>query len=437
MPISVAIIGSGPSAFYTADALLECGQDVRVDIIERLPAPFGLIRYGVAPDHQTTKNVSRAFDKTAREAPVSFFGHVEVGRDVSVSELKSMYDAVVVAMGAPHDRPLGIPGENKAGVVGSAAFVGWYNALPEFRDLNPGLNVKSVAVIGMGNVAIDVCRVLVKTRAEMAHTDIADYALDAIQAAPITDVYMFGRRGPVEAAFTNVELREMGKLDQAVPVVKAEHIPADSSAVADLSERDRRLKERNLATLREFTLLKADSKPKRVHFEFYSRPVEILGGAKAEGVRLERTRVENGQAIGTGEFFDIPCGLVVAAIGYRSGRLAGVPFDEKRCLVPNTEGRVEQGVYVVGWAMRGPTGVIASNRPDGQTVAKHIAADHAAGGKKPGRDALARLLTERKVRVCTYDDWKAIDAVETAAATKPSPRQKFARIEDMLKALGD
>lgn len=438
MPISVAIIGSGPSAFYTADALLGCGAEVRVDIIERLPAPFGLIRYGVAPDHQTTKNVSRAFHKTAQEAPVSFFGHVEVGRDVSMAELKSLYDAVVVAVGAPLDRPLGIPGEEKDGVVGSAAFVGWYNALPEFRDLAPKLDVSTVAVVGMGNVAIDVCRVLVKTRAEMAHTDIADHALDRIQASPITDVYMFGRRGPVEAAFTNVELREMGKLENAVPVVDGAQIPADTSAVGNLSERDRRLKERNLATLREFVPLAPDSKPKRVHFVFYARPVEILGGRAVEGLRLERTRVEDGQAVGTGEFFDIPCGLVVAAIGYRSTPLSGVPFDEKRCLVPNTEGRVEQGVYVVGWAMRGPTGVIASNRPDGQMVAKHIAQDFAGDGTtKPGRDALTRLLTERGVRICTYDDWKRIDAAEVAAAVKPSPRRKFTGIDDMLKTLGD
>ena len=219
MTINVAVIGSGPSGFYTVDALMKSDKDVRVDIIERLPTPFGLIRAGVAPDHQTTKKVVRVYEKTALADGVGFYGNVEVGRDVTMEELKDMYDAIVLAVGAPRDRKLGIPGEDKAGVFGSADFVGWYNGHPDFTDLQPDLNTSTVVVIGNGNVAVDVARVLVKTEEEMTATDIADHAADAIKASPITDVYMVGRRGPIEAKFTNVELREMGKLDNCTPII--------------------------------------------------------------------------------------------------------------------------------------------------------------------------------------------------------------------------
>ena len=281
MPLSVVIVGSGPAGFYAAEALLKSGEaDVRVDILDRLPTPFGLIRAGVAPDHQTTKKVAKSFERTALRDEVRYYGNVDVGRDVRLPELREIYDAVVLAVGAPFDRPLGIPGENKAGVYGSAAFVGWYNGHPDFRDLEPDLNTGAVAVVGVGNVAIDVARVLVKTSDEMAASDIPDYAARAIRSAPITDVYMFGRRGPVEAKFTNVELREMGKLENCVPVVDAAQLPED---VGDIEGRDRRIKERNLASLREFVQRSADEKPKRVHFQFYAAPVEVLGGETGRG----------------------------------------------------------------------------------------------------------------------------------------------------------
>lgn len=331
MTISVAIIGSGPSGFYTADSLLKSGRDVRIDIIDRLPTPFGLIRGGVAPDHQTTKKVARAYEKTALADQVTYFGNVEVGKDVSMDELRDMYDAVVLAIGAPRDRKLGIPGEDKKGVFGSADFVGWYNGHPDFTNLDPDLDTQNVAVIGNGNVAIDIARVLVKTPEEMSVTDIAHHSAQAIEAAPVTDVYMFGRRGPVEAKFTNVELREMGKLDNCVPIVDAALLPDEITD--EMSDRDRRLKERNLATLREFPNVDPAGKQKRVHFAFYSNPVEILGGDSVEGIRLEKTKVENGRAVGTGEFFDIDCKLVLAAIGYFSAPIEGVPFDTGKSVV--------------------------------------------------------------------------------------------------------
>ena len=432
MPISVAIVGSGPAGFYTAEALVNSGEDVGIDLIDRLPTPFGLIRGGVAPDHQTTKNVTKKYEKTALQEQVRYFGNVEVGRDVSLDELREIYDAVVLAIGAPRDRKLGIPGEDKEGVFGSADFVGWYNGHPDFLNLNPDLNVSSVAVIGVGNVAIDVARLLVRTREELSTADIPDYAEQAILESPIEDVYIFGRRGPVEAKFTNVELREMGKLEQSVPVVDAGQLP---DGVGELEDREKRLKEKNLESLREFATRKPDEQPKRVHFGFYAAPTEILGGDRVEGLRLERTKVEDGRAIGTGEFFEIECGLVVAAIGYFADPFEGAPYDEKGGIIPNDYGRVDDGLYVAGWIKRGPTGVISSNRPDGVTVAGHIQQDFGAAASKPGREALESLLKERNVRVVSYEDWKKIEAAEIDNADGKHPRKKFVTIQEMLDVL--
>ncbi len=434
MTISVAIIGTGPAGFYTADALIKKGVDCRIDMIDRLPTPYGLIRAGVAPDHQTTKKVSRAFEKTAQTDCCEFFGNVEIGRDVSLAELREMYDAVVLAVGAGHDRLCGIPGEDKKGVIGSATFVGWYNAHPDLRHLDPDLNTKNVAVIGNGNVAIDIARVLVKTRQEMADSDLPEYAAAAIEASPITDVYMFGRRGPIEAKFTNVELREMGELHNAVALVDPAQLPDEVGKLED--DRDQRLKEKNLATLKEFARNKPGDAPKHVHFAFYANPVEVLGGDHVEGLRLEKTRVENGRSVGTGEFFEIECGLVIPAVGYRSLPIDDVPFDEKNSVVVHDDGRVAPGLYAVGWVKRGPSGVISTNRPDGAAAAEHIAQDCGAGAK-PGRDALAKLLAERGVRVVNFHDWKKIESAEVAAAPDPAPRRKFETVQEMLSVLGN
>jgi len=432
MTINVAVIGAGPSGFYTVDALRKADKDIRVDIIERLPTPFGLIRGGVAPDHQTTKKVARVYEKTALTDGVGYFGNVEVGRDVTIAELQEMYDAIVLAVGAPRDRKLGIPGEDKTGVFGSADFVGWYNGHPDFTDLAPDLNTNTVVVIGQGNVAVDTARVLVKTPKEMTETDIADHAADAIAASPITDVYMVGRRGPIEAKFTNVELREMGKLEDCQPVIDPAQLPDE--VTGDWSDRDLRLKERNLATMKEFPDVDPAGKSKRVHFTFFAKPVEILGGDKVEGIRMEHTRVEDGRSVGTGEFFEIECGLVIPAIGYFSDPFPGVPFDADNGIVVHDEGRVGDGIYAVGWIKRGPTGVIGTNKPDGDIAATQIVED-IADGTKPGREALEALLDDRSVRHLRYQDWQTIDAAEVAAAKPGAPRRKFVTIDSMLAAL--
>ncbi len=432
MPVSVAIIGAGPGGFYAAEALAKSGLDCLIDIVEELPTPYGLIRFGVAPDHESTKRVSRAFERTALGERVGYYGNVMVGRDLSLEELRGLYDAVVVAVGAPLDRPLGIPGDDKKGVLGSAAFVGWYNGHPDFRDLDPDLNVEQVAVIGNGNVALDVARILVKTPAEMAASDLPDYAAAAIHGAPITDVHIFGRRGPVEAKWTNVELREIDKLADALPVLDPAQLPA--AVEGAMSDRDRRLREKNLATIRGFREVEPAGKGKRLHFTFFANPLEVLGGARVEGLRLEKTRLEAGRAVGTGETFEVPCGLLVSAVGYRTALLAGLPFDEARGIVANQQGRVAEGLYAVGWAKRGPSGVIGSNKPDGALVARQIVEDFTEG-RKPGRAAFEGLLAERGVESVSFAGWKRIEAAEIAAAAPGAPRRKLIRVKDMLSVI--
>ncbi|MEE8272904.1 MAG: FAD-dependent oxidoreductase [Alphaproteobacteria bacterium] len=430
-PIGVAIVGSGPAGFYAAEALLAGGGDVRIDILDRLPTPFGLIRDGVAPDHQTTKKVALKFERTALKPEVRFYGNVAVGRDVMLDDLRSMYDAVILAVGTPLDRPLGIPGEDKSGVYGSAAFVGWYNGHPDFRDLDPDLGTPAAAIVGNGNVALDVARVLAKTEVELADSDLVDHAAQAIHAAPIADIHILGRRGPAEAKFTNVELREMGQLRDCVPLADPAQL---GEAIGPMSDRDRRLREKNLATLAGFADLDAGTASKRAHFRFFAVPTEILGGDRVEGVRVARARLEDGRLVLTGETFEIPCGLVISAIGYRSQPITGAPFDADRGIVPNDDGRVADGLYAVGWIKRGPTGVIASNRPDGVAVATSIRAAFDRG-RKPGRQALDALLARAGARPVGYAGWQRIDAAERANATPPAPRRKFTRVAEMLAVL--
>ncbi len=430
--MKVAIVGAGPSGFYTADALTKDVPDAQIDIIERLPTPYGLIRGGVAPDHQTTKRVTRNFERTALKPQIRFYGNVEIGRDLSLAELREIYDAVVLAIGAPLDRSLGIPGADKEGVYGAAAFVGWYNGHPDFRQLMPRLDGSGVAVVGVGNVAVDIARVLVKTPAEMATTDLVHYAADAIAASAVTVVHMFGRRGPSEAEFTNVELREMGRLEDCHPVVDPQQLP--ESVTGEMSDRDRRVRERNLQTLREFVELAPANKRKRVHFAFYARPVEILGGDRVEALRVERTEVVDGRATGTGELRDVPCCAVIGAIGYRGEPLEGMPFDQRHGIAVSEDGRIDEGLFAAGWIRRGPTGVIGTNKPDGHAASEQIAALQPTVGK-PGRSKLEQRLRERGRRWVSFADWQLIDRLEVERGKGEAPRCKFVTIDEMLGAL--
>ncbi|PPR58639.1 MAG: NADPH-ferredoxin reductase FprA, partial [Alphaproteobacteria bacterium MarineAlpha4_Bin2] len=349
-------------------------------------------------------------------------------------ELKGLYDAVVLAIGSPYDRKLGVPGEDKKGVFGSADFVGWYNGHPDFRDLEPNLNTNAVVVIGVGNVAIDCARVLVKTPAEMSTTDLATHAAEAIHASPLEDVYMVGRRGPIEAKFTNVELREMGELEDCTPIIDADQIPEEVPEDMEMSDRDRRLKDRNLGTLRGFVDAEPAGRKRRVHFQFFASPIEILGGDSVEGIRLEKNEVRDGRAVGTGDTYDIPCKIVIPAIGYQGQPLKGVPFDERNGVIENDDGRVSDGLYAVGWIRRGPTGVIGTNKHDGDRAAEQINED-CNDSAKLGRVGLKSLLLGKDVRYIDYKNWQRIDDAEKSAATDGAPRRKLTRIPEMLAVL--
>jgi len=285
-------------------------------------------------------------------------------------------------------------------------------------------------------VAVDVARVLLRSPNGMAESDLPDHVSKIIHAAPITDVHMVGRRGPADAKFTNVELREMGHLNMTAPRVKAYQMPEDLGAVlSQYGDRDRRLRTRNIETLKEFAERADEGKPKNVHFDFFASPIKILGGDRVEAIRFERTRVENGKTSGIGEMFDIECGLVISSIGYRSEPIEGAPFDKKNGIIPNDNGRIEPGLYAVGWIKRGPSGVISSNRPDGVIVAEYIAEDITFDSNKSGRDDLEVMLKDRHVRWTGYSDWKKLEDMEVAAAHGSAPRKKFVTVEDMINAL--
>jgi len=427
--VNVAIIGSGPGGFYAAAALVKKVPGCRVDVIDRLPTPYGLIRAGIAPDHQSSKKIAKTFERTAKHENVRFLGHVDVGKDVSVAELRELYDAVVLATGAPEDWTLGIPGEDLAGVFGSAEFVAWYNAHPDKNDLDPDLGKHSAVVIGAGNVALDVARLLAKTEAEVRATDMAHYAADAISDAPIKDIYVFARRGPLQAAFTHKEISEFGELENAVTLVDGNLLPDEDEQLID---KGRGSQEKNIKFLRDYSKNKGDEKSVRIHMQFYARPVEVSGHGSVESIRMERTELkDDGSCAGLGEFFEVPCSLVVSCIGTWGNSLDDIPYDEKRRIFVNSEGKIEPGLYASGWAKRGPTGTVATNHPDGVAVAKHVA-ELEPDSAKAGPAGLNSLLAERGVKVVSFEDWKKIEAAEEAAATHGAPRRKFTEVDEML-----
>ena len=427
----IAIIGSGPAGFYTAEGCQkQFGDAVRIDVIDRLPVPYGLIRSGVAPDHQSIKAVARRYESVALSDTVRFVGNVAVGRDVSVPELLALYDAVVLATGAPADRPLGVPGDDLPGVIGSAAFVGWYNGHPDFAALAPPLDVRDVVVIGAGNVALDVARILAKTEAEFGGSDIAGHALHALRAGAHATVTILARRGPHQIAMTPKELGEFGHLARAVPVVD----PTDLPPPADDATLEPGLR-KSVAHLRAFSVLNGD-KPVRIVFDFFARPVRIEGDGRAERVVVARTRIgPDGRVADTGEDYTLAAGLVVSCIGYTTPPIDGVPYDDALGRFANIDGRIAPGLYAVGWARRGPSGTIGTNRPDALEVAEAIARDLPDAGGKAGRTGLDAVLDARRVNIVTFRDWRRIEAAEIARARAGSPREKFASIAEMLAVL--
>ena len=432
----IAIIGSGPAGYYTAEAAQKkFGDDVRIDIIDRLPVPFGLIRFGVAPDHQSIKAVSNRYEKVALSDNVRFVGNVSVGKDISIDELTGLYDAVVLATGAPNDRKLDIPGGDLPGVLGSAAFVGWYNGHPDFADLAPPLGGKHVVVIGNGNVALDVARILAKTRTEFGGSDIVGHALDALDHAGTEEITILGRRGPHQIAMTPKELGELGHLERASPRVERGDLP-DEGADALLEPGMRK----SVTHLREFAAVpesfRAD-KPISINFDFFAAPVAVEGDNKVERIVIERTAIDDQmRSIGTGETYALECSMVISCIGYQTPPIEGVPYEHGRGRFASDEGRILPGLYCVGWARRGPSGTIGTNRPDGYAIVNRIAEDIGKGTAREGRTGLDVLLDQRGVQVVKYSDWKKIEEAEIARARDGAPREKFVAVDDMIKALG-
>ncbi|RDC60147.1 Ferredoxin--NADP(+) reductase [Alteripontixanthobacter maritimus] len=439
----IAIVGSGPAGYYTAEAAQKAwGDDVRIDVIDSLPVPYGLIRTGVAPDHQSIKGVARRYEKTALTPNVRFVGNLTLGRDLQIDELRDLYDVVVLATGAPNDRMLGLAGEDLGNVFGSAAFVGWYNGHPQFADLDPDLSGRHAAVIGMGNVALDVARILAKTQAEFDGADIVDHALRALIASKVETITIIGRRGPHQISMTPKELAELGQLERAVPYVDPDDFP-DEGDDAMLEPGLRK----SVTLLRDYAAaphhIRAE-KPIAIEFDMFASPVAFRGdhGRKVvSGVEVERTQVIEGRAVGTGETYVVPADLVVTCIGYRTSPIPGVPFDERMGRFANDTGRILPGLYCVGWARRGPTGTIGTNRPDGYALVDLIVEDIASGlvgrSKRSGRDGLDALAKDRELELVTFQDWKKIEEAEAAAARDGAPREKFVDIESMIAARGD
>ena len=429
----IAIIGSGPAGYYTAEAAQkQWGDDVSVDIFDRLPVPYGLIRTGVAPDHQSIKGVSRRYEQTALSDNVRFVGNVTVGQDISIEELRALYDAVILATGAPRDRLLDIPGDHLGNVFGSAAFVGWYNGHPEFAGLAPDLSGETAVVIGMGNVALDVARMLAKTRAELAGSDIVAHALDRLDGSAVRRIVVLGRRGPHQIMMTPKELGEIAHLSRAAPRVDPADLP-DPGDDALLEPGIRK----SVSHLRSFAAIPESHRADmaiEVEFDFFAAPRALLGDGHVEAIEVERTRIEAGRAIGTGEFYEIPARIVVSCIGYQTSPISGVPFDERQGRFANDEGRILPGLYCVGWARRGPSGTIGTNRPDGFAIIEAVAADIGAGARRQGREGFDALALSRNLDVVTFRDWKRIEQAEEKRAREGAPREKFVDIAAMIRA---
>ena len=451
----VAIVGAGPAGAFSAARLLHGTGGPEVDIFERLPTPWGLLRGGVAPDHHEIKRLDRLFDREVfRRQRCRFFGNVEVGADLSHADLMRHYSAVVYAVGAQTDKSLGIPGEGLAGSLPATDFVGWYNGHPDRRELAPDLSCGRAVVIGNGNVAADVARMLTLDPAALESTDVADHALEALRESRIEEVVVVGRRGPAQAAFTSAELRELGHLDGVELRVDPQDLVLDPVSEEWLAREGTFTARKNLELLGDFAgRAPRDDARRRIELRFLCSPVEIHGSGHAEAVEVRRNRIERDEQgsirarpVG-GETETIECGLVLRSVGYRAVPLPDVPFDERRFVLPNEHGRVLDaasgrtlpGVYAVGWIKRGPTGILGTNKRDAQDTIGCLVADLEAGvlprPPRPGREEIDALLAEKVPEVVRLEGWRAIDRLEVGRARSAGrPRVKLASREELLSA---
>ncbi len=447
--VRIAIVGSGPSGFYAAEALLRTNLAVHIDMFEQLPAPFGLVRNGVAPDHQKLKQPIQVFERIARSPNFNFLGNVAIGTDITVDELRSAYHSVIFACGAQRDKRMGIPGEDLNGSHTATEFVGWYNGHPDYRDRTFDLQQEVVAVIGQGNVAIDVCRILTRPVDELRSSDIAEHALDALSQSKIREVHVIGRRGPAQAKFTTKELRELAGLTNVVAMVTPVQLELEDICREELAHHS------NLVGLKNFEVFRSIAgntlRPghRSIHFRFLASPHELHGGDRVERLSLVRNRLVgeafNRRAVATQQMEDINCGLVFRSIGYRGSPIAGLPFDEQKGVLPNTSGRLKDGerslpgLYVTGWLKRGPSGIIGTNRADSIETVETLLSDLAAAGvgaAAPGLTCLQPLIAQRCARVVNLSNWFDIDSAEVQRGiARGKPREKFTRIDEMLNVL--
>ena len=454
-PLRVAIVGSGPAGFYAAGHLQKAKShpdlEVQVDVFDRLPTPWGLVRAGVAPDHPNIKAVSRVYEKTAEHSGFRFFGNVELGRDISHDELLDRYHAVVYAVGAQTDKRIGIPGEDLPGSWAATEFVAWYNGHPDYRELEFDLSVETAVVVGNGNVAADVARMLALTRDELARTDVADHALEVLAESKVREIVVLGRRGPAQAAFTNPELLELGDMTDADVLVDPGDAELDPLSRAFIeSEAAHATAKKNVTIVHGYAAREPEGKRRQIVLRFLASPVEIVGGERVEAIRIARNELvadDSGaiRARATDAEELIPCGLVFRSIGYRGTALAGVPFDEARAVIPNDRGRVladgepVRGEYAVGWIKRGPTGIIGTNKRDAQETVNLLLEDLDAGRllepADPDRASLEALIAERRPDAVSYAGWQAIDEAERAAGEPHGrPRVKLSSFEELLEA---
>ncbi len=447
----VAIIGSGPSGFYAAEALLKRTDEVvHVDMFDRLPTPYGLVRGGVAPDHQNIKAVTRIYEKTAARPTFRFFGNVRLGKDLTVDDLRRHYHQIVYAVGNEADRRLGIPGEGVPRCTPATVFIGWYNGHPDYRHAKIDLSVSRVAVVGNGNVAIDAARILLRTPAELEKTDIAAHALEVLRKSQVREVFILGRRGPEQASFTSVELEELGEMEDAEPVVA----PSELAGLIIPEAARSKQQQKNLKILQSFAERPLGTKSKKLHLRFLVSPTEVICGPDdgVSGLKLEKNRLEmqadgTVAARGTGEIEALEVGMVLPAIGFSAERISGVPYDEKKRVIANEDGRVIDPVshltipneYVVGWARTGPQGLIGSHKGASAHVVAHMVTDGTglAENALPDPEAIINLLHKQGVQVVSFNDWKQLDDVEVARGVRrESPRDKIVDVETMLSILG-
>jgi ferredoxin/flavodoxin---NADP+ reductase len=447
--LQIAIVGSGPSGFYAAEALLRCGRSVQVSMFERLPAPFGLVRYGVAPDHPKLKEPIQVYDRIARTEGFEFFGNVHIGVDISFAELRTHYDAVILACGAQADRPLAIPGEDLPGSHSALEFVGWYNGHPDYRDRSFDLTGEVAVIIGQGNVAADLCRMLAKPIDELRGTDVAEHALDALAHSKIREIHVIGRRGPTQAKFTSKELRELGEIPGAQALAAPSDLQLNSESETEIADKRNFVAAKNMEIFRAWSMIPNTSAPKNILFDFLQSPIEIRGHSKVERMILSRNRLEGSpfqqRPYATGAQTELACDLVLRSAGYRCVAIPGIPFDTALSVIGNRGGRVIDesgseipGLYVTGWAKRGPTGIIGTNRADSVETVKALLSDleSVAHGPKEGNKNIRSLLSRNGIRIVSYEDWLRIDAIELARGVERNkPREKFASVSNMLACI--